>query len=524
MAHQRPVTHSEAQSARDSESPPAPMNMQTSIAVAPSVPGVLAGPRNADDPNQLNPRMCMDMVDQEDADVIALFGKFSLSAAAAPAAGLPARDSELGLVSHSDRPPQPTKIPQSIPPPPSSSQDPKHPLAEPTTSTAGDPPLRPVAHSDGSDTIAIAACGAFLYNPSITTSPPVPIKIPKAIPPPPQRSTTSASDKARAKPRREDWTIITEYEGEWTADGVVHHGRRDVDDVIDHVESLVAVVALPDGEVQMRPVVALSDIPPPVPIKISRNVPPPPAKPPPPANTFAEDDGEVQMRPVALSESPAAAGPLVPKKVSGKAPPPPIPYVEISEEQMCENIHQTEEQMCENIHQSGRRMLIEAMMSPEGYRYMTSPEGYRYIMSLPPPTPEIAEEVMMMQRMRQDGLERVSTAMMSPEGYQWIKAQPVIAPSETPGSPPHSLVEPAPSTGPLAGGLEMLPHSPSPWSRLDTPLDASLERLSRIEEEWGILVHTDDYGDDAKAMEDCFRPHNYKKAHRANPRPPHTHK
>ena len=175
--------------------------------------------------------------------------------------------------------------------------------------------------------------------------------------------------------------------------------------------------------------------------------------------------------------------------------------------------------MCENMRQSGRRMLTEALMSPEGYRYITSPEGYQYIMSLPPPTPEIAEEAMM-QRMRQDGLERVSTAMMSPEGYQCIKAQPVIAPSETPGSPPHSLVEPAPSTGPLAGGLEMLPHSPSPWSRLDTRLDASLERLDRIEEEWGILVNTDDYGDDAKAMEDCFRPHNYKKAHRANPRPP----
>ena len=263
----------------------------------------------------------------------------------------------------------------------------------------------------------------------------------------------------------------------------------------------------------MRPVVALSDIPPPVPIKISRNVPPPPAKPPPPANTFADDDGEVQMRPVALSESPAAAGPVVPKTVSGKAPPPPIPYVEIPEEQMCENI------LIESQMWKSQRMLIEAMMSPEGFRYIMSPEGYQYIMSQPPPTPEIAQEVMM-QRMHQDGLERLSTAMMSPEGYQWMKAQPVIAPSETPGSPPHSLVEPAPSTGPLAGGLEMLPHSPSPWSRLDTRLDASLERLDRIEEEWGILVNTDDYGDDAKAMEDCFRPHNYKKAHRANPRPP----
>ena len=222
------------------------------------------------------------------------------------------------------------------------------------------------------------------------------------------------------------------------------------------------------------------------------------------------------MRPVALSESPAAAGPVVPKTVSGKAPPPPIPYVEIPEEQMCENI------LIESQMWKSQRMLIEAMMSPEGFRYIMSPEGYQYIMSQPPPTPEIAQEVMM-QRMHQDGLERLSTAMMSPEGYQWMKAQPVIAPSETPGSPPHSLVEPAPSTGPLAGGLEMLPHSPSPWSRLDTRLDASLERLDRIEEEWGILVNTDDYGDDAKAMEDCFRPHNYKKAHRANPRPPPPH-
>ena len=36
-------------------------------------------------------------------------------------------------------------------------------------STVGDPSLRPVAHSD--DTIAIAACGAFLTSP-IATSPP----------------------------------------------------------------------------------------------------------------------------------------------------------------------------------------------------------------------------------------------------------------------------------------------------------------------------------------------------------------
>ena len=195
---------------------------------------------------------------------------------------------------------------------------------------------------------------------------------------------------------------------------MVHPGRRVVDDAIDHLESLVAVVPLPDGEVQMRPVVALSDSPPPVPIKISRIIPPAPARPAPSAKTTAEDLQKIRE---SLQEAAVVAC-----KKSGKAPPPPIPETEI-------------------------------------------------------PLEEI-------QQLMQDRLKKDLS---------------------------HPLVEPALDTGPLARGLEM------------TRMDRALERLYGLEEEHGLLVDTDDYGDDADAMEDCFAPHNYKKAHRASPRPPHTH-
>ena len=172
---------------------------------------------------------------------------------------------------------------------------------------------------------------------------------------------------------------------------------------------------------------------------------------------------------------------------------------------------------------------------------------------------------------------------MSPEGYQYIMSQPPIdiEPAAPPVLPPHPLVEPAPSTGSLAGGLELRPvahsQSDSAPSRLghlegmvarmdalgdehgiivntDEPapstgsLAGGLElrpvaqprsdwapsrsgrlevvgaRLGALEDEYGVMMDTDDIFDDPDALEDCFAPQKYKKAHRANPPPPHTHK
>ena len=134
-----------------------------------------------------------------------------------------------------------------------------------------------------------------------------------------------------------------------------------------------------------------------------------------------------------------------------------------------------------------------------------------------------------MQRMREDGLTRLADALMSPEAYQYIMSQPPIdiEPAAPPVLPPPPLVEPAPSTGSLAGGLELRPvaHPRSDWapSRLGR-LEVVGARLGALEDEYGVIVDTDDIFDDPDALEDCFAPQKYKKAHRANPPPPHTHK
>ena len=311
VAHQRPGTSSEAQSARDSESPPAPEpepNMSTwrkivnmARPVALSVPGVFAGPRNPDDPNQMNARMCMGTADHEDMDwVMGSPDEAQPFSEAAPAAGLPARDSELGPVAHSDRPmaaspPEPTKnTTEHTATAPSSKPRPRVAFAEPTF-TAVDLPLLPVAQSGP---IAISVCGASPCSPLATLRqlPPKPIKISWTTIPPPPDGPRTISPPPQGPP----------------------------------------------------PSIATQPPPPQGPPPPTATTPPPPQGPPP---STAGDDGEVQMRPVALSDSPALRWKAPPTPLKTKAPPPPI---------VCANSLLSEEAQMQRMREHGRTLLADA--------------------------------------------------------------------------------------------------------------------------------------------------------------------